>query len=84
MPMSTATNMKASKTSVLFQAERALSSKAMATMGASSPQVPKDSTLSPTGVPMSLRSLRMGMSVPMAVVVSAMATAMASMVSMSA
>ena len=56
------------------QVLRAESSSAMASTGHSSPQVPNVRMLLPTCVPSSFRSFKMGMSVPSAVVVSAMAT----------
>ena len=61
------------------QVLRAESSSAMASTGHSSPQVPNVRMLLPTCVPSSLRSFRMGIRVPSAVVVSAMATASPSM-----
>ena len=61
------------------QVLRAESSSAMASTGHSSPQVPNARMPLPTCVPSSLRSFRMGMSVPSAVVVRAMATASPSM-----
>ena len=58
---------------------RVVNSSAMASTGHTSPQVPNARMHSPTGVSLSLRSFRMGISAPSAVVVSAMATAMPSM-----
>ena len=48
----------------------------MARIGPSSPHVPYEMMASPMGVPSRLRSLRIGMSVPRAVVVSAITVAM--------
>ena len=65
----------ASRMSTVFHSARVDKSSAMASTGPSSPQVPYARTDSPTCVPMSPRSFRMGMSVPNAVVVNAMAMA---------
>ena len=69
----------AAKISSVCQVLREESNSAMASTGHSSPQVPNAKIPSPTGVPSRLRSFKMGMSVPSAVVVRAMATAMPSM-----
>ena len=68
----------ASRMSTVFHSARVDSKRAMASTGHSSPQVPYARMDSPTRVPVRPRSLRMGMSVPSAVVVSAMTSAMPS------
>ena len=73
------TSMNTARMSSVFHSLRDESRSAMASTGHSSPQVPNDRMPSPTGVPSRSRSLMIGMSVPSAVVVSAMATASPSM-----
>ena len=79
MAMITHMATKTARMSSVFHSLRDESRSAMASTGHSSPQVPNDRMPSPTGVPSRSRSLMIGMSVPSAVVVSAMATASPSM-----
>ena len=74
----TAMATNATRMRAVCHSARVDSRSAMASTGHSSPQVPYARMDSPTRVPMRPRSFMMGMSVPRAVVVSAMATAMAS------
>ena len=73
--VSTAMTIKTTRMDAVAHVDRVERRSAIATMGPSSPQVPYDRMESPSRVPSSFRSLRMGINAPMAVVVRAMVTA---------
>ena len=77
--MITQTRTNTARMSSVFHSLRDESRSAMTSTGHNSPQVPNERIPPPTGVPSRSRSLMIGISVPSAVVVSAMATASPSM-----